>query len=534
MEPFASYLARRHVTDKGFVVGLPDIAAPLSEHADLALTYGDGYAFSMLCIVDAEEDASKRWPIEVERLVEIGKGCLEFTGRMNGTKLPVGIQIIEVRSSITEEDRARLKALQRVPGLAKVGVTAMILVPATGEAWSSAPLGFLRQREMRKLMTEPRVEPGDEPGPVAATGAGGRPVVTCAMLAVLALAFAAQHLYAVGPGQPGSLSVLAEAKGLLGSSVPTLITLGGLRGELTVGAGEWHRVLTATLLHGDLFHLALNGVALFLGAALLESFVGRAWLVPLFLAGALGGSLASLMWNSEAAVGVGASGAIMGLLAGALVLTYRLPARDRAPLTMPLMQMLVPSLIPLATHRSSGKVDFAAHLGGALAGAVAGAILLRLWPRDRPTPRFGRAALTLTGVGVMLYAFAIWQAALLRPTYEGAFQGEFLTKDDFDKKFASQPVSELISRFPEDPYVYYLAALQPQDDGGTKEREAYLRQGLSKQGALRLHYPDRKLDVEMRRMLAVMLTNQGRAAEATEVARPACDVGSRDLAPFCR
>ena len=60
------------------------------------------------------------------------------------------------------------------------------------------------------------------------------------------------------------------------------------------------------------FISVLNGVGLFLGGVVLEGLLGRAWLGALFVIGALGGSIASVLINDPGTVSVGASGANHG------------------------------------------------------------------------------------------------------------------------------------------------------------------------------------------------------------------------------
>lgn len=525
VDSFAAYLARRYVADRGFAFELPDVAAALADACDFALTYSDGLTVCILCIVDAERDPSKRWAIEQDELLRIGKQCLQFTGRMNLAKMPVTFLVIEVRPSITPEDQARLKRLQRLPGLAKVGVTAMIAAPPTKEAWSSAPLAFFQVRSLRKMMLAPRQ--ADEPvsEPPSEIGAGHeRPIATYVMLGVLGAAFAGEHLLAVSS---------AKASGLLGVSVPTLTALGGLQRRLVTEHGEWYRLLTATLLHGDVFHLAMNGIALYMAGSLLELLLGRAWLVTLFLIGAIGGSLVSLSLGSDAVVSVGASGAIMGLLAATIAASFRLPVRDRAPVMVSMAQMLIPSLIPLATHRSGGGIDYGAHLGGAIAGALAGVVLLRAWPKRARGPQGARAALAVSALAVALYGLGIAKVAGGYAGYAAAATAELIPNEALPTLDRAD-AGALLARYPRDPRARWLAADKAAREGDLSAAEDHLRKGLAEETLFRVYFPDRKMEARMRAALAELLAFQGRRAEAEEVARPACDAGAPELASYCR
>jgi membrane associated rhomboid family serine protease/tetratricopeptide (TPR) repeat protein len=229
----------------------------------------------------------------------------------------------------------------------------------------------------------------------------GPPLATCGLFAAIALAFVAE--LALG---------LAPTQGTAGVAVLTLMALGGLSRSLVLEAGEWHRLLTAAFLHADLLHLVLNAAALYMAGPFLEGLLGRAWFLTLFLTGALGGSIASLALNSSEVLSVGASGAIMALCAAAFVsaFRFRVGAR-RLEVQQTFLRVLVPSLLPIATHRSAGEIDFGAHLGGAATGALLGYLVLRAWPQGERRPRHrplaaGLSALLALGLALGLVALA--------------------------------------------------------------------------------------------------------------------------------
>ncbi|HIJ37928.1 MAG TPA: rhomboid family intramembrane serine protease [Rhodospirillaceae bacterium] len=215
--------------------------------------------------------------------------------------------------------------------------------------------------------------------------------------------------------------------------VNDLIALGGLEHRLVLRQGEWFRLLTATLLHHDVFHLVLNIFALVLVGPRLERLAGSAWLGTIFLAAALTGSLMSLTINSENIVSVGASGAIMGVLAALAVLSRRVPAgQERRRLQSLTAQMLIPSLLPLASMLNSGQIDYGAHLGGALGGAALGLLVLGVWPEGSKAPRARRPAAAFAGLGLCLTLFSLplaWQHA---PTRSKAAQDPMVAAEAGD------------------------------------------------------------------------------------------------------
>lgn len=373
---FAEYLARRLMADKSFEPGTHPEAAELVDAADAVLTYSDGYSCVIVCIVDREREPLRRFTLEATVLERVGKACLHYSGTVSGTKLPVGLQFIEVgRGPMTQEDRERLERL-RLGLFNKVHLHAMHVDTAAGEVWANTwRRAMVSRGYVRGLVQQPRrVEESEEE---VAEAPERKPVLTVALLVALALAFAAEHLFAVG----------SSGKGLLAPGLETLVALGGLSSGWVLEHGQWWRLFLAPLLHGDLIHLLLNGFCLWFGAMVLESMVGRAWLGLLLVVSALGGGALSMALNGEAVVSVGASGALMGLLAAVLAVSRRLPkGAGRVEVQMMAMQLLVPSLIPIAMSRTGDQIDFAAHVGGALAGGAVGLWLARMWKREHATP----------------------------------------------------------------------------------------------------------------------------------------------------
>lgn len=334
------------------------------------------------------------------------------------------------------------------------------------------------------------------------------PVLIWVLLAVLAAVFGVELLCGVGDGNSSSFE----------PSLATLIALGGLNRTLVLQDGEWYRLFSAPLLHGGVVHLALNALALLIAGGLLERLVGRAWLLALFTIGALGGSLMSLAINPTTVVSVGASGAIMGLLATGLVLSFRLPhGRQRTQVQLGMLQMLVPSLLPLAASVTGQHVDFGAHLGGTLAGGVAGLAMLTLWRETSPQPpAIGRV---LAAAGLAAFAWAVVAAAANYPGYAA----ELIPSDQLPKADAAdrQESADLVARYPHDPRAHFLRAESLLDAGDKKGAEQELRAALAQERTLSMRFKP-ELEWRLRTLLALLLVDEGRTVDATETAQPVC------------
>lgn len=360
-------------------------------------------------------------------------------------------------------------------------------------------------------------EAGIHAPPGMPTPIRGVPVLTLAILAVLVAVFVCEQAFGIGP-----------TTGLLAPSIPTLLALGALQHSLVFSQGEWYRLLSATLLHADLFHILMNGVALYMVGAVLENFVGRAWYLALYVLGAVGGSLMSLAINPDTLVSVGASGAIMGLFAAAFVCSFHLPPdRPRSALQKNLLQVLIPSLLPLASMGSGHRVDIGAHLGGALTGAAMGFVLLKTWAGASPVPRFKpvAAAVALLGLAGAGYGYA----PLSRDYSSFALMtqlipGDKLPKTDDEAKSRS---AELVVSYPHDPRARFFRALALLDGRDLAGGERELRAALAEKQILQADFkPD--FPVHMQAVLALVLLNEGRTADAKTEAAALCRADDGD------
>jgi rhomboid protease GluP len=146
-----------------------------------------------------------------------------------------------------------------------------------------------------------------------------------------------------------------------------LVTMGALSRPAML-AGQYWRLITATLLHGSFGHLAGNAVALYILGMVGEHAFGRAQFVLLYAASALAGLLLSVI--ASPGPSVGASGAIFGLQAAAIVLFRshrdRLLVRDRRIGFV----LLIWAAYSIVSGMLTPYIDNGAHLGGALVGAL--------------------------------------------------------------------------------------------------------------------------------------------------------------------
>lgn len=171
--------------------------------------------------------------------------------------------------------------------------------------------------------------------------------------------------------------------------------------DIGVSAGEWWRVLTGTFLHAQGFtHILFNMYALYVLGPRLEQQVGSPAFAGLYLATAVGGSLASILLQ-ETTVSVGASGAVFGLFGAWLWAGWRLrhTPGGRALLGQFGVLILINAALPLFVR----NIDWRAHLGGLVLGIAIAATWSRFAAR-RPNARAIRAivAYGLLALGLVI------------------------------------------------------------------------------------------------------------------------------------
>lgn len=511
---FAEYLAQIQMARKGYQRGTVPEARALEHACDIVLTRSDGLSFNILCIVDRESDPGRRFGLPAEAVRAIGHDCRHYAGKGSHSRLPVVIQIMEIGATPADAgDRARLGVFKRVSPFSKVHLSAWALAPADAALWTNAWMGgaLAGRAGLVELMRGPRLDASRIEGERQVLLPKRPPMAAFAVLALLAVVFALEQVFAIGP-----------ISGLLAPSLRTLIALGGLSPPLVLDDGQWFRLFSAILLHGDAAHLAMNGFALVLAGAVLERLVGRLWFTALFVLGGLGGALMSLAVNPPGMVSVGASGAIMALLAAAFVCSFRLPmGRERTATQMNLTWLLVPALLPLAHSAHGQSIDVAAHVGGALTGAAMGWVLGRVWPRSSPLPGWRMLAAGLCAAGLCVFAFSAVTLAGQHRAY--ALSAHLVPPGQLPatETGVKDRLADLLARYPRDPRLHWLQAKAFIGVNDYVRAESSLRAGLAEQDILDRNF-SRDLGWQMRGTLALILAQRGQMDEARSQARTVC------------
>jgi MYXO-CTERM domain-containing protein len=143
--------------------------------------------------------------------------------------------------------------------------------------------------------------------------------------------------------------------------------------KTAVWNGETWRLLTGTLLHGNVLHFFFNLTALLSLGRAVEGLASRYHLAAVFLVSALSGSVFSLILLPNVP-SVGASGGLLGLIGFLAVVGWR----RRAVLGSAFLRSLLLSILLIALMGATAWefIDNAAHLGGLLGGVLCGLALV--------------------------------------------------------------------------------------------------------------------------------------------------------------
>lgn len=139
--------------------------------------------------------------------------------------------------------------------------------------------------------------------------------------------------------------------------------------------GGWWQLLTHAFLHGNLFHLIVNMVALWFTGPILEQLLGGWRYLVLYFSGVLAGGLLQTFTNPESVDLVGASGAVCALLVGFATLLPRLEITALIFFVIPVRMkaatlgwLIVTMSLLFWIFGIEKNIGHLAHVGGALAG----------------------------------------------------------------------------------------------------------------------------------------------------------------------
>lgn len=221
-------------------------------------------------------------------------------------------------------------------------------------------------------------------------------------------------------GRPGSLTTTLLITNLVMFLVPVLLAggsalFGGSSGRfdqklfdlgamqpIAIAEGQYWRLITAMFLHANLLHIAFNMYALYLFGYLVEGAFGKVRFITIYFVAGFLASVTSYTFSDPRSLGVGASGAIFGLLGAWVAYNYRRRGSPMASAQLRWAGFLI--AINLFLGFSVASIDNFAHIGGLISGAAAGWVAEGFGPRTARTTATVVGFLVLILIGVLLVA----------------------------------------------------------------------------------------------------------------------------------
>jgi rhomboid protease GluP len=507
---FAQYIAQYYRSKIGYDLGGAPEVAPLAEASDCVLTLIDGFNVHILCIIDYDTNPNKRFDLQPETILEVAERCRIYTGSVNWIRGSVFVSLVEIGYAPSPERRERLSRYKTTSFFSKVRMMAFAIDEGSRSVWTNAPIqGGLQRRKFLSLLREQRLSQDKLSPRDVVTLQSTFPKATAIIAVLLTAMFVLEMAYGVG-----------EKQSIFSPSLRTLAGLGGLIKQ-AVWNGEWYRFFLAPILHGNLLHLVLNLLALYLAGRVFERMVGWVWFAAVFVLGALGGTVGSLLWNEANVVAVGASGGISGLLAAGFICAHHFPAGpERTRLQAGFITILIPSLLPQISHTDLMKIDLGAHFAGAITGAVIGFFMLKKWPPEKPLPDLHRlaAGVVVTGLLALGASFMAVPAAYRQQVLALDLVPSHLAPDD-DAAWMDQ-ADRLVSHYPRDPRGRFAQGLKLLIAADPIKAEREIREGLSQKEILRAFFTP-EFTAYGYGLLALTLYEQNKP-EAFETAKLAC------------
>jgi len=347
----------------------------------------------------------------------------------------------------------------------------------------------------------------------------GLPLVTISILVLMVLIFACEVEFSPVRGSGWSIP--------LGDT----IAFGANGANLFFHQGQWWRMFTAPLLHGSLMHVVGNGICFGIIGVMLEPLIGSRWFAALFAVGAIGGSIGSLIFLPAGVSSVGASGAIMGVLAAAFVcgmfagengpsLEGGLAGRGGWSMQTWALVLLLPALLPMTV---GSHTDLGAHLGGVVVGALCGVAMEISWTDGEPHPAFGNVVIlfAIAWFVVALGAFALFaqRGNAAMDTTPGMIPDAQLPRT-LDVGHDSSV--DFVTRYPSDPRAHLFRAIAFIRANDLTDAEDQLRAALALKRKIDPdHIEDFQKVVDV--FLALTLSYEGKVDEAKAIGAPLCD-----------
>jgi membrane associated rhomboid family serine protease len=156
-----------------------------------------------------------------------------------------------------------------------------------------------------------------------------------------------------------------------------------------VSEGAYWQLVTSMFAHVEIWHIGFNMMVLWFLGPQIESVLGRARFLALYLVSGLAGSVCVYWFSGEDTATLGASGAIFGLLGALLVIAYKVRGNVQSIVSWLAINAVFTFFFP--------GISWQGHLGGFVGGVLVTGLLVYA-PKER------RQVLQVAGTTVLVVA----------------------------------------------------------------------------------------------------------------------------------
>jgi membrane associated rhomboid family serine protease len=185
----------------------------------------------------------------------------------------------------------------------------------------------------------------------------------------------------------GRSSRLIDLLALLPDSIARQLSDGSVVVVRGVDDGAWWQLVTSMFTHVQPLHIGVNMLALYFLGPMLESVLGRARFLALYLVSGLAGSAAVMLLSDPHGQTVGASGAIFGLMGALAVVALKVHGQVQTIAVWIGLNLLFTFTVP--------GISWQGHIGGLVGGIVLGVAMVY-------APRAHRSLVQWTATGAVL------------------------------------------------------------------------------------------------------------------------------------
>ena len=166
-----------------------------------------------------------------------------------------------------------------------------------------------------------------------------------------------------------------------------------------VADGAWWQPVTSMFTHVELLHIGFNMLALFFLGPMLETVLGRARFLAVYLVSGMAGSAAVMLLSNPHGQTFGASGAIFGLMGALAVVALKVHGQVQSVLMWIGLNLVF-------TFTISG-ISWQGHIGGLVGGIIIGTAMVYAPRARRSLVQWSVTGLVLAvSVGLIAYRVA--------------------------------------------------------------------------------------------------------------------------------